>query len=157
MAEKIMDKNRRTRIDRRVSAAPYDKGPERRIADRRIETDKRKYIRYCVKDHILVNLRSESKPNYGQLLDISKGGLSFYYFADAKKPKNYSELGIFPSNDDFAIERIPCKTVSDTNMIDESPFGTKILRRHSIRFEKLTPEQKSKLDYFLKNYTLGEA
>jgi hypothetical protein len=157
MVEKIIGKHRRSGIDRRVSKAPYDKGPERRISDRRSEIDERNHIRYWVKDHILVNLRSESKSNYGQLLDISKGGLSLYYFADAKKPKNYSELGIFPSDDDFAIESIPCKTVSDTEMISESPFGTKILRRHSIRFENLTPEQKGKLDYFLRNYTLGEA
>jgi hypothetical protein len=157
MIEKTVDNNRRSGIDRRGSAASYDKGPERRITDRRSEIEKRKHIRYWVKDHILVNLRSETKSNYGQLLDISKGGLSFYYFANAKKPKNYSELGIFPSNDDFAIESIPCKTVSDTKMINESPFGTKILRRHSICFENLTPDQKGQLDYFLRNYTLGEA
>ena len=157
MLEKRIGKDRRSGIDRRLCADPYDKGPERRITDRRSEIDKRKDIRYWVKDHILVNLRSESKSNLGQLLDISKGGLAFYYFANAKKPKNYSELGIFPSNDDFAIARIPCKTVSDTKMINESPFGTKILRRHSIRFENLTPAQKIKMDYFLRNYTLGEA
>ncbi|MBW1836873.1 MAG: PilZ domain-containing protein [Deltaproteobacteria bacterium] len=157
MLEKRIGKDRRSGIDRRLCAAPYDKGPERRITDRRSEIDKRKHIRYWVKDHILVNLKSESKSNHGQLLDISKGGLAFYYFANAKKPKNYSELGIFPSNDDFAIARIPCKTVSDTKMINESPFGTKILRRHSIRFENLTPAQKIKMDYFLRNYTLGEA
>ena len=157
MLEKRIGKNRRSGIDRRISAASYDKGPERRITNRRSEIDKRKHIRYWVKDLILVNLRSESKSNYGQLLDISKGGLALYYFANAKKPKNYSELGIFPSNGDFAIERIPCNTVSDTEMINESPFGTKILRRHSICFENLTPAQKVKLDYFLRNYTLGEA
>ena len=88
MLEKRIGKDRRSGIDRRLCADPYDKGPERRITDRRSEIDKRKDIRYWVKDHILVNLRSESKLNYGQLLDISKGGLAFYYFANTKKPKN---------------------------------------------------------------------
>jgi hypothetical protein len=96
----------------------------------------------------------------GQLLDISKAGLSLRYVDYAEKSLNYSELEILLSGDDFHIGRIPFRTVSSDIKLTFSPYFKPLnpieLRRHGVKFEELTPEQIFKLDYFLENCTLGE-
>ena len=149
---------RRAGEDRRTHRRQRYKGLEKRRSDeRRTSRDKRKYRRFRVKDLTFVKLWSEADEDIGQLLDISEGGLSLRYFVNVEKSGDYSELGIFLSGDDFTIDRIPFKTVSNTMLVNKSPFSPIILRRYGIKFEELTPEQVHKLDLFLDKYTLGEA
>lgn len=149
---------RRVGLDRRVSADSNCRGIEKRVTgDRRKETRKREQTRFRVKDLTFVKLNSENKKDVGQLLDISKAGLSLRYFIDEEKSQNYSSLGIFLSGGDFNIDKIPFRIVTDTILNSNQPFSTTILRRYAVQFETLTPEQTAKLDYFLLNHTLGEA
>ena len=147
---------RRSSKDRRVSFDPNYKGLERRIAQRRTNVDNRKHIRYRVKDHVYVGLRSETEEAVGQILDISKGGLSLHYTEIFEKKREYTELGIFSSLE-LAVERITFRSVSDIKLVAEPKFDDPNLRRHSLQFENLTPEQETKLDHFISNFTLGRA
>lgn len=149
---------RRSGKDRRVLADPNYRGIERRISnDRRKGTMRRDYKRFRPKDLTFVKLNSEYEEDIGQLLDISKGGLSLRYFINEEKPRNYSDLGIFVSGGDFAVDWLPFKGVSDNVLKNNSMFSTILLRRYAVQFENLTPDQGAKLDYFLLNHTLGEA
>lgn len=103
-----------------------------------------------------VKLRSESEEDIGQLIEISKGGLSIQYFINEEKTRIYSELDIFTSDADFSIEGVPVQNISDAELKD-MPFETEIIRRHGIKFEEMTEDQVSKLDYFLANYISDEA
>jgi c-di-GMP-binding flagellar brake protein YcgR len=147
---------RRSGQDRRVLSDPSYRGPERRMAVRRSDTDIRKHYRYRVKDHIYVNLRSESGEEVGQLLDISNGGLSLQFLATDEKPKTYTDLGILASMD-LAMERIPFRTVSVEEVNNNIPLSVTRLRRYSLKFKHLTPAQRAELDFFIKNYTYGNA
>ena len=147
---------RRSSTERRVSFDPNYRGPERRIAQRRTKKDKRKHIRYRVKDHVYVSLRSETEEEVGQILDIGKGGLSLHYLETFEKKKEYTDLGIFSSME-LAVERIAFRSVSDIKLAGDHKLKGPNLRRYSLRFENLTPEQETKLDYFIQNFTLGEA
>jgi len=149
---------RRACSDRRTyNVSEYIDCKRRRAVDRRTNKDQRKSRRFKVKDLTFVKLGSETDEDIGQLMDISKGGLSLRYFVNIEKTEDYSELGIFLSGNNFTIDRIPFRTISDTQVVNKSPFSPIILRRYGIKFEALTPDQINKLDYFLKNCTLGEA
>jgi len=147
---------RRSDPERRMKPDANYKGSERRITNRRRKIDNRAHIRYKVKDHIYVSLRSDFDEAVGQLIDISKGGLSVQYLATNEKSGDYSELGIF-SSVDLAIERIPFRTVSDTEIGGELKMGITKLKRYGLQFEDLTPGQKTKLDCFIRDHTLGNA
>jgi len=148
---------RRSYIDRRVFDDPNFSGIERRmIKDRRGGTCRRENKRFQVKDFTFVKLWSESNEDIGQLLDLSKRGLSLRYFVTGENPGNFSELGIFSSGSGLAVDGIPFRIISDTEL-DESPFGPVMFRRSGVQFGQLASKQKSNLDYFLKNYTLGQA
>ncbi len=148
---------RRLGLDRRLADNPICKGIERRInGDRREETRKRTHPRFRAKDLTFVKLNSENKKDIGQLLDISKTGLSLRYFINGEKAHNYSSLGIFLSGGNFIIDQIPFRVVTDAELNSNQPFSTIILRRYAVQFDKLTPEQTAMLDYFLLNHTFGE-
>ncbi len=55
------------------------------------------------------------------------------------------------------MDKVPFRTVSHIELVRNIPFNSIIFRRYGVQFEKLTPEQTTKLDYCLLNHTLGEA
>jgi len=149
---------RRSVSNRRVFADPNYNGLERRITgDRRKGIRKRKTPRFRAKDLTFVKLNSENREDVGELLDISKEGLSLRYFVKEEKPQDYSDLGLFSSGGDLIIDEVPCKIVVDTELVNNIPFSTIIFRRYGLQFENLTSEQTVKLDYFLTKHTSGEA
>ena len=154
--ENNLNSGRRSSQDRRVLSDLNYRGPERRMAERWSGTVSRRHYRYRVKDHIDVNLRSESGEEVGQLLDISKGGLSLQFLATDEKPKTYTDLGILASMD-LSMVRIPFRTVSVEEVNNNIPLSVTRLRRYSLKFKNLKPAQRAELDFFIKNYTYGHA
>jgi len=154
--EKNSVSDRRSGSDRRVFSDPDYNGSEKRIyRDRRKEKVKRKHRRFQAKELLFVKFSSEQDESIGQLLDISRGGLSFRYFTTEEKLPNYADLGIFSSDGEFNIEKIPIKIISDIET-EKTSSGKQTLRRYGLQFDTLTPDQTSQLDYFLQNYTIGE-
>jgi hypothetical protein len=90
-------------------------------------------------------------------LDISRGGLALRYFVSEKKSRQYTELGVFLSGGNLILDQIPFKAVSDTELANEFPYSTISFRRYAVQFEKLTTDEKQKLEHFLLHYTLGMA
>jgi c-di-GMP-binding flagellar brake protein YcgR len=136
----------------------YDR---RRGADRRTLIERREHKRFQAKEPTSVALWSEHEQdiieNMGQLLDISRGGLSLRCTSKPEESNGYSLLEIFLSGDDFNIDEIPFKIISAIEMVGDSRSSELTLKRYGIRFDQLTQEQKAKLDHFLINRTLGEA
>jgi hypothetical protein len=90
----------------------------------------------------------------GQIIDVSMGGLAFRYVG-TEEPSN-GELNIFLGERDFYIDRIPFKTISDFEIGNQRSSSSVALRRSGVKFEKLTQQQTSQLEYFIRNLTLGE-
>jgi hypothetical protein len=159
--EKSKIGGRRSGSDRRILVHPDYRGSERRLSeDRRKGACKRKYPRFQVKGLAFAKLWSEYKKEYvqdmGQLLDISREGLTLRCSEKTDKTDEHSGLGIFLSGDDFSINKMPFKIISDTEMTSGSTFIERADRRYGIQFEELTPHQIDKLEYFLLNHTLSE-
>jgi hypothetical protein len=91
----------------------------------------------------------------GSVIDVSKGGLAFRYIANGKRPSESFELDILYSHEPVYIDRMPFRTVSDTEITGES--GSKLfpLRRCGVQFGELTEVQKSQLEYLIENHTLA--
>ena len=144
---------RRTGFDRRAVADPdYADGEQRADIDRRRILDRRKHKRFHAKEPTYVKLLAASQEDVGQLLDISKGGLSLRYFVKEEKPQDYSDLGLFSSGGNLIIDEVPFRKIVDTELVNNIPFSTITFRRYGVQFENLTPDQTAKLDYFLKPY-----
>jgi hypothetical protein len=93
----------------------------------------------------------------GQVIDVSMDGLAFRCFGSQEPSKGASELDIFLAGRAFYMRSIPFKTVWDFEMADEVWSGSVTVRRYGVRFGQLTSNQTSLLNYFIENYTTGEA
>jgi hypothetical protein len=92
----------------------------------------------------------------GRVIEISLSGLTFRH-VDKKEPlSELNEIDVFMINDDFHVNKIPFETVSDYEIMNEGPRALMTTRQSGLRFGELTPSQRSLLEYFIRNHTLGE-
>ena len=122
-----------------------------------MDIEKRKYVRFSVKDNAFAALRSGFE-RVGKVNDISKKGLALSYLIESTKvgsDRDYSEVDIFLSGKGFHLHKVPCKIVYD---IQDSKFNKNnsiMKRRCGLHFGKLSKSQSELLELFLKNYTTG--
>jgi len=117
--------------------------------------EQRKHKRYLVKDRAFAVLGPDAL-KLCHMIDISKGGLSFRYFIDSEElAEELFDLGIL-YGDDFYLEKIPARVVSDNVIENNSYFSSIIMKRRGIQFGDLTRRQKEQLEYFIENNTTGE-
>lgn len=127
------------------------------IGRKTIKVEKREFTRFKIKDLSFALLKSSFYEELGEIIDISKGGLAFQYLVGENQIKESVELDIILAYNDFYIKKLPCKTISDFDIINEIYFSSLKMRRHSIKFGELDNNQISELDYFIKQHTISEA
>ena len=120
------------------------------------EVERRKHKRFLAEDGAYAAVR----PQYdkiGQIIDISQGGLSFSYIVSDGQAHEGSELDIFLIGDDFHLDKVPFKIVSDQKIPERLSPGSLKMRRCAVQFGDLTQKQMLKLEDFILSYTVDEA
>jgi len=95
----------------------------------------------------------------GQVVDISMGGIAFYYFEGEEWSGKTSEVyDLFGEN--FHLDNVTLELISDYTIVaDDHPIyevmgqvqpGSKKIHRRSAKFKNLNNEQKTKVEEFLK-------
>jgi hypothetical protein len=87
----------------------------------------------------------------GQIVNMSMGGLAFRYIGSRKPSRMKTESKIFVDNG-FFLDDVPLETVSDCEA-KQGPFASLVMRKSGVQFGELTHDQKSRLEYFIHNYT----
>jgi hypothetical protein len=98
-------------------------------------------------------------PNFdkvGRLRDVGMDGLAFRYFGNGEAVKG-SYVDVFMTEGDFYLGKVPIKIMSDVDVVEKTSPDAKTLRQCYVKFEKLTPQQKEKLEEFIDKYALGES
>lgn len=117
--------------------------------------DQRKHKRFQIQNDVFVASRHRFA-NVGNVVDISMGGIGFRYLASEYEPSGSFELEIFSADRNFYMEKVPFKTISDFEMVNDVLCSSLIMRRSGIQFGELTDKQISQLEYFIQNLTIGE-
>lgn len=87
----------------------------------------------------------------GQIIDISRGGISFSSPSESQKLGELFELDIFINGASFYLERVPCKYVSECEIVVDGV--SEVSRRYGVAFRELTQRQVSQLEYLLRRHT----
>ena len=124
--------------------------------DTKEQTERRKHKRFQVPVDACVALRSDYV-EVGQVIDIGMGGLAFRFVPREGWPSGADQLDIFMANRSYCLCQVPFKTISEFKITDEDQTCGITMKRGSVKFGKLTPNQRSHLDYFIQNHTMGEA
>ena len=88
----------------------------------------------------------------GQIIDISRGGLSFRYMDNGMIEDQEDLLTILSTDQQFYLVNIPFQTVSDFALINIPTFSSIIMRRRCVRFKDLDEEQIRRLEEFIRRY-----
>jgi hypothetical protein len=115
--------------------------------------EKRKEPRYRVCDRAFTIDWSETQ-RLGEIMDISRSGMSFRCIDEQNGFKSMSELGIFSSVHNFFLKRIKFETLSNVQLHGH-PTSTIIMRRHSGRFLSLTALQQEEIDNLIDRCSRG--
>jgi hypothetical protein len=93
----------------------------------------------------------------GQILDISRGGLSFRYIDIGDRPRKTCVLDILRDDNAFRLENVGFKVISDLDASKDFPFSTIPMRRCGGEFTGLSNGQIYDLEYVIESYTEPEA
>lgn len=90
-----------------------------------------------------------AQAKFGRVVDLSLGGAAIYYADREAWSTTAFAKGTFHFGDSCTIEDLPMQTVADHEFLTYYAPGSMTVRRRSIRFDKLTPEQKRQLAHFI--------
>ena len=116
--------------------------------------DKRKHMRFWIQDYAYAVLRPSST-RVGQIVDISRSGLSFRYPETGEQLEESYTLDIFLVGDDFCLDNVPFKTIIERDVDIEFPDHSLTMKQCGVKFDKLTEDQISRLDYLIDRHTRG--
>ena len=125
------------------------------MASKNETVERRKHRRFRVHHGTYVAL-GPPHGTVGPMIDISAGGLSFRYVGQEEQTDG-SYVNVFLTEANFYLEKLPIRTVLDVEITDESTFRPLKMRRCGLRFEGLTKDQASQLQFFIENYSTGLA
>lgn len=114
----------------------------------------RKKKRYRAKNGLFAI--PENQMNRNQIGDISMGGLSFYYIDNGLRPKKNDYVLTLMTDGKKGSVQISCRTVSDSDT-GELVYQNRLIKRRSVRFERLSLQQKRKIRELIKSYTMAHA
>ena len=120
-----------------------------------LPAERRKYKRFHVQNGAHAVLGTHYAELLGQIIDISRGGVSFRYVAGEKPSSGSFELDISLAN--FYLRKVPFKNISDFQIANEFFLGSIPIRRRGVQFGELTPNRISQLEYFIQRHTTREA
>lgn len=120
------------------------------------ESERRRYERFAVQGNAFAVLLSDT-PRLGQIIDISRGGMSFRYVDDASAISDRAALDIFLLNQPVLMKGVPVRSRCDFQL---EPYGSrtrKTVRRCCVEFVALGPGQSYALDELLQHHTQASA
>jgi hypothetical protein len=126
------------------------------MPDKKDFIERRKHNRYQVQDGAFAALISGSNAKLGLISDICQEGLAFRYVVDDSDQVGCAEgtctLDILFDAEGYFLESLPCTTVWERPLRSENSFSHLAVKKCSVHFGPLTPEQLSQLTYFIDNY-----
>ena len=117
-----------------------------------MSVERRNHERFKVQDGAFA-MTSLKVAALGQVINISRGGLSFRYVASQDRTRESSALKILLSDGSFSMHRVPVKAVWDRPMPRAYSLDLITLRACGVQFGELTDEQRFDLKCFVKNHT----
>jgi len=98
-----------------------------------------------------------SANNPGHIQNISMGGLSFVYMHSEEEVGDGDSVDILDGQNDFFMEGIPCRTVSEKLLINESSFSMIRMVQRSLEFGAMTKAQRVQLEAYIVQHSMAYA
>ena len=117
--------------------------------------ERRRYERRPAKSGVYALLRPYGQVQ-GQIIDLSIGGVSFYYYTFGWHVDEVSGIDLFPVTGGLVLRNFSCRTVDDLMIRDRTRYRPMIVRRRNIEFRRLNEARKKLLERFIARYTVDK-
>ena len=117
--------------------------------------ERRRHLRHLLTGGVIA--RPKMTSIYGNVRDISLGGLAFRYGPKGSSMIEAFEMDIFLRGNGFNLQGVPFKTVSDLDIREKDSFITKHIRQRGVKFLNISPLQLEKLNYLINYHSIGPA
>ena len=114
--------------------------------------ERRKHKRCSVQNESYAAISPNSK-KLGKILDISKGGLAFEYFANCESEISDPCQTIYLSSNGCYVEDIPFKIIEDSKVSSNQPFNSMEKRKQRVQFGNISNRQSFDLDFYIQKNT----
>lgn len=85
----------------------------------------------------------------GHIQNISMGGLSFVYLHGDEPDAEVKSVDILDGQNDFFMEAIPCRTIAETLLVNESSFSMIRMVQRSVEFLEMSKAQMVALEAYI--------
>jgi len=127
-----------------------------KIIDLKHSTERRSDKRFMPHRHVIITFKSNFSME-GQLIDISKNGLSFWCDKSNSQKDKLFKLNINIAEIKFSLDNIPYIIMSDLESTDDDLLSTGKKKRCRVKFGELMQEQIDQIEYFIQNHTTAKA
>ncbi len=117
--------------------------------------ERRHHHRYQTRSDVYAAFMPRSTKR-GQIIDISMSGLAFHYIADRKR-SGERRLSLIVPGEGLFLNDLHCSQISDILVSNTGLFTAAPIRRCSVAFQNLKPEQASLVALFINRYALEAA
>jgi Tfp pilus assembly protein PilZ len=115
--------------------------------NQKVLSERRRHKRFQLKVSAFA-LLNRPFSDMGEIIDISMGGLSFWYTRDREISKGPLALDILCVDDGFQLAGVPGNTVAESILSGD-------VRRRNVQFTRLTNSQVSQVRYFIRTHAAG--
>jgi hypothetical protein len=121
-----------------------------------MEAERREFTRFSIKKNE-IQIFSDDAILFGNICDISKGGLSFRYAPIKDEKIDTRSINILVEGEDrYNLYHISCRTIYDiSSMAEGQGFLSGDKRKCGIKYTWLKASQNKKLDFLLNHYILS--
>lgn len=88
----------------------------------------------------------------GLIENISLDGLAFRYVDRKSRKQETHFFDIVVDEENFHLDHLPYKVIADKETTHNCPDPSLIVKKRSVQFTHLSPNQKEQLVYFIKHY-----
>lgn len=117
-----------------------------------MQAERRKQRRFKVKDNTFAVINPDPVKMV-PIVDIAMGGLGIYVDNGAKWMNDCPKLEIMVADCSFYLDNLPFEIIANVKTFPWDASDMPDGRRVSLKFGNLRPVQKSRLKYFMRNYT----
>ena len=123
--------------------------------------EKRKYVRFLSQPETYAAI-GPSFTKIGKLRNISMGGLAFDCYSDTSDEEdalNCDSTVIIFTEDKLFSEKIPCRMIHNFPKSSSNQAAlfssSSAAKQYGLKFMTISENQNKRLEYFIKNYTIG--
>ena len=119
-----------------------------------MQSDRRKHRRFKVRDNAFAVINPDPVEMV-PIFDISMGGLGIYVDDRAKWMDKSPKLELMAADCSFYLDNLPYEIITNFKSFPWDASHMLDGRRYGLKFGNLGSVQKSRLKYFMRNYTRG--